>query len=166
MTIHASGIIEVVPSDADSVAAWRALLLAQNAVLRAIDEELDCAGAVPLHIYDVLLELNGAPERRLRMKELAGRTVLTRSRVSKLVDELVGLGLVERCDDVTDRRGSVVAITVAGRRALKKGAPVYLDGIVRHFTAHLTGTEAATVTTALQRVVGAHQLLINRRSSR
>src|ERR1700681_4037234 len=94
---------------ADDVATWRALLLAQNAVLRAIDEDLDRAGAVPLHVYDVLLELNAAPDHRLRVKELAGRTVLTRSRVSKLVDELVDQGLVERCDDPTDRRGSVVA---------------------------------------------------------
>lgn len=154
------------PSDSDPVAPWRALLLAQNAVLRAIDEDLDRAGAVPLVVYDVLLELNAAPERRLRMKELAARTVLTRSRVSKLVDELVDQGLVERRADPSDRRGSVVAIAPAGRRALKKGAPVYLDGIARHFTAHLTPAEAATVTAALERVLEAHQPLIQRRSSR
>ncbi len=152
--------------DPGPVAAWRALLLAQNAVLRAIDEEMDAAGAVPLHVYDVLLELNAAPGRRLRVKELAGRTVLTRSRVSKLVDELVDQGLVERGDDPTDRRGSVVAITAAGRRALRKGARVYLDGIDRHFTAHLGPAEATTVTAALQRVVDAHQPLILHRSSR
>ena len=150
----------------DPVAAWRALLLAQNAVLRAIDEEMDRAGAVPLHVYDVLLELNAASDRRLRMKELARRTVLTRSRVSKLVDELVGRGLVERGDDPADRRSSVVAITAAGRRALKKGAPIYLDGIARHFTAHLTTAEAVTVTAALQRVVDAHQPLIELRARR
>ena len=154
------------PPANDPVAPWRALLLAQNAVLRAIDEELDRAGAVPLVVYDVLLELNAAPERHLRIKELAARTVLTRSRVSKLVDELVDQGLVERCTDPSDRRGSVVAITPAGGRALKKGAPVYLDGIARHFTAHLTAAEAATVTTALERVLEAHQPLIQRRSSR
>ena len=148
------------------MAGWRALLLAQNAVLRAIDEEMDRAGAVPLHVYDVLLELNAAPNRRFRMKELARRTVLTRSRVSKLVDELVGQGLLERGNDPADRRGSVVAITAAGRRALKKGAPVYLDGIARHFTAHLSAAEAATLTTALQRVVDAHQPLIELRSRR
>lgn len=153
-------------SEADPVAAWRALLLAQNAVLRAVDEEMDAAGAVPLHVYDVLLELNGAPGRCLRMKELAGRTVLTRSRVSKLAAELVDQGLVQRGDDPTDGRGSVVAITAAGRRALRKGAPVYLDGIARHFTAHLSAAEAATVTAALQRVIDAHQPLISLRASR
>lgn len=148
------------------MAAWRALLLAQNAVLRAIDEELDVAKAVPLHVYDVLLELNVAPGRRLRVKDLAGRTVLTRSRVSKLVDELAADGLVERQMDPSDRRSAVVAITAAGRRALRKGAPVYLNGIGRHFTAHLSADQLTTVTAALQQVVDAHKPLIELRSSR
>ena len=146
--------------------AWRALLLAQNAVLRAIDEDLAAAGAVPLRIYDVLLELNAAPGGTLRLKDLAGRTVLTRSRVSKLVDELVAAGLVERRGDPNDKRASVVAITLSGRRALKKAAPVYLNGIVRHFTAHLNEAETAALTSALQRVIAAHQPLIQLRSSR
>lgn len=146
--------------------AWRALLLAQNAVLRAIDEDLAAAGAVSLQVYDVLLELDAAPGRRLRLKDLAGRTVLTRSRISKLVDELADAELVERCADPNDRRSSVVAVTAAGRRALRKGSPVYLAGIARHFTAHLDTTEAAVITSALQRVVDAHQPLIQLRSSR
>lgn len=150
----------------DPVAAWRALLLAQDAVLRAIDEDLHAAGAVPLQVYDVLLELDAADGRRLRMKDLAGQTVLTRSRVSKLIDELEAAGLVERCPDPNDGRAAVVAITTQGRRALRKGAPVYLDGIARHFTAHLSQTEAEVVTTALVRVLEAHRPRINERASR
>ncbi len=150
----------------DQVAAWRALLLAQNAVLRAIDEELAAAQAVPLHVYDVLLELNAAPERRLRIKELAARTVLTRSRISRLVDELVAAGLVERVPDQADRRGSLAALTPAGRDALKAAAPVYLAGISRHFTAHLNADEIPVIVAALSRVVQAHQPLITIRSSR
>lgn len=153
-------------ADEDLVVAWRALLLAQNAVLRAIDEDLAAAGAVSLQVYDVLLELDAAPGRRLRLKDLAGRTVLTRSRISKLVDELADAELVERCADPNDRRSSVVAVTAAGRRALRKGSPVYLAGIARHFTAHLDATEVAVITSALQRVVDAHQSLIQLRSSR
>lgn len=148
------------------VTAWRALLLAQNAVLRAIDADLARADAVPLHVYDVLLELDAAPDRRLRVKELTARTVLTRSRVSKLVDELVTDGLLTREVDTSDRRGALVGLTPAGRRALKKGAPVYLRGIARHFTAHLTPEEAVLVPEALQRVVDAHQPLIELRAGR
>lgn len=150
----------------DDIEAWRSLLLAQNAVLRAIDEELSAAGAVPLQVYDVLLELEAAPEGRLRIKDLASRTVLTRSRISKLIDELADEGLVERCPDPSDGRGSVAAITRQGRRALKHGAPIYVDGIARHFTAHLRPREVPVVVAALSRVVEAHLPLILLRSRR
>ena len=148
------------------VAAWRALLLAQNAVLRAIDEDLAAGGGVPIHVYDVLLELNAAPGRRLRMKDLASRTVLTRSRISKLVDELAADGLVERHADATDRRGSFVVISATGRGALKRSAPIYLDSIERHFMSHLSAGEAERLTAALQRVVEGHRSRIATRASR
>ena len=156
----------LVVGSADRVAAWRALLLAQNAVLRAIDEDLAAAGAVPIHVYDVLLELNAAPDRRLRMKDLASRAVLTRSRISKLVDELAADGLVERQADPTDGRGSVVAITATGRAALKRSAPVYLDGIDRHFMSHLAAGDAQRLTASLERVIAGHQERIAARASR
>ncbi len=150
----------------EDVAAWRALLLAQNAVLRAIDEDLAAGGGVPIHVYDVLLELNAAPHRRLRMKDLAARTVLTRSRISKLVDELTADRLVERHADATDKRGSFVVISPTGRAALKRSAPIYLDSINRHFMSHLLAGEAERLTAALQRVVAGHQPRITSRASR
>jgi DNA-binding MarR family transcriptional regulator len=139
------------------VAAWRALLLAQNAVLKAIEADLAAAGQIPLTWYDVLLELNAAPGRRLRMQELASRVVLSRTRVSRLVDELVAAGLVERLPDPADGRASFASITRQGRGALRRAAPVYLAGIERYFTRHLNQREKQTLTTALGKVLSAHQ---------
>jgi DNA-binding MarR family transcriptional regulator len=47
----------------------------------------------------VLLELNAASGRRLRMSELGQRAVLSRTRVSRVVDELAAAGLAERQPD-------------------------------------------------------------------
>ena len=143
----------------DSVAAWRALLLAQSAVLRAIDADLHHAGYIPLHWYDVLLELNAAPDRRLRIQELASRVVLTRTRVSRLVDRLADAGLVSREPDPDDGRACFAVITPACRQALRAAAPVYLAGIEQHFARHLTSDQARTITEGLDRVVAAHRLL-------
>jgi DNA-binding MarR family transcriptional regulator len=143
--------------DADDIAAWRALLLAQNAVLRAIEADLERAGCVALTWYDVLLELNATEDRRLRMQELAGRTVLSRTRVSRVVDDLVAEGYVGRARDPADGRASFAVLTPAGRTALRKAAPVYLDGIRRHFTDHLTASERSRLVTTLDKVVAAHQ---------
>ena len=146
-------------STRDRVASWRALLLAQSAVLRAIDADLQRAGHVPLHWYDVLLELDAAPQRRLRIQELAARVVLTRTRVSRLVDRLVDAGLAERQPDPDDGRACFAALTPAGRAALRAAAPVYLAGIEQHFARHLTDEQADAISEGLQQVVDAHRLL-------
>ena len=143
--------------DEDDIAAWRALLLAQNAVLRAIEADLERAGCVPLSWYDVLLELNAAEDRRLPMQELARRTVLSRTRVSRLVDDLVAEDYVSRAPDPADGRVSFAVLTPAGRTALRKAAPVYLEGIRRHFTDHLTASERSRLVTTLGNVIAAHQ---------
>ena len=143
--------------DEDDIAAWRALLLAQSAVLRAIEADLERAGCVPLSWYDVLLELNAAGDRRLRMQELARRTVLSRTRVSRLVDDLVAEGYISRAPDPADGRASFAVLTPAGRTALRKAAPIYLDGIRRHFTDHLTASERSRLVTTLDKVIAAHK---------
>jgi len=139
----------------DSVDAWRALLLAHNRAVRAIEADLDAAEAIPLGWYDVLLELQAEPDG-LRMQDLGDRAVLSRTRVSRLVDELEARGLVERRPDPTDGRATLAAITPAGRAAFRATAPVYLAKIEEHFGRHLTAHERQVVARALTKVVDAH----------
>ncbi|WP_253258195.1 MarR family winged helix-turn-helix transcriptional regulator [Pseudonocardia sp. N23] len=136
------------------VAAWAALLRTHAAVVRVLEREMDRDG-LPLAWYDVLLELNAAPDRRLRMHELGERAVLSRSRVSRIVDELARAGLAAREPDPHDRRGSWAVITADGRARLRAAAPGYLDGIARHFADHLTADERTAITTGLTRVLDA-----------
>lgn len=143
-------------SDID-VSAWRAVLLTQSRVVRAIERDLDAAGAISLGWYDVLLELNAAPNRRLRMQELAARAVLSRTRISRIVTELADAGYVERREDATDRRAWLATLTPDGRAVLKDTAPRYLAGIEQHFNRHLTTAERRAIATALEKVVSAHQ---------
>src|SRR6516225_2539445 len=125
-------------ADDPVVAAWRGLLIAHSRLVPAIEGDLRAAGQVPLSWYDVLLELNGVPGRRLRMSELGQRAVLSRTRVSRVVDELVAAGLAERQPDETDGRSSFAVLTAAGQEALRKAWPVYREAIRRHLGAHLT----------------------------
>lgn len=140
----------------DPIGAWRSMLLAHSRALRAIESELAAAGTIPLTWYDVLLELHGAGGR-LRMQDLGDRVVLSRTRVSRLVDELERRNLVMRQPDDFDGRVIYAAITAEGKKALRAAAPVYRTGIERHFTRHLDGDEQRIITAALTRVVEAHQ---------
>ena len=135
--------------------AWRAVLLAQSRAIRAIERDLEQAGAISLQWYDVLLELNAAPDG-LRMQELAMRTVVSRTRVSRIVAELEQRGLVERVIDPDDGRASLATITIAGRDEFRRAAPVYMAGIDDHFNRYLTAAQRVAVAGALQRVVDAH----------
>jgi DNA-binding MarR family transcriptional regulator len=140
----------------DPVAAWRAVLLAQSRAIRAIERDLDAAGQISLTAYDVLLELNAAPDRQLRMQELGLKAVLSRTRVSRIVTELESAGYVERVPDPDDGRATLATLTPTGRAALKQAAPVYLAGIEQHFTRYLSTSQQRAVAEGLQRVIDAH----------
>ena len=141
----------------DGIDAWRAFLLTHAAVVRRLERDLEHEQHLPLTWYDVLLELNAAPDRRLRMQELAGRVVLSRSRVSRIVDELVGAGLVERTANPDDGRSSLARITERGRAELRRAAPHYLAGIDEHFASLLEPDERRVLAVALERVVSHHR---------
>ena len=139
--------------DDEQVRAWALVLRVHAAVVPRLERDLAAVG-MPLSWYDVLLELNAAPDRRLRMTELGARAVLSRERVSRVVDELERAGLVHRERNPDDGRSLLAVITDEGRARLRAAAPTYLAGIERHFGAHV-GDDAATVAAALLRVVEA-----------
>jgi DNA-binding MarR family transcriptional regulator len=146
---------DMAPCDPDGLQAWRAMLLAYNAAMRAIDADLEASGSIPLTWYDVLLELNAAPEGKLRMQELSDRVVLSRTRVSRLVDEMVLDNLVAKIRDDHDRRVVWAKITDVGRKSFRETAPRYLRGIEEHFSSHLTDDERQVLATALGKVAAA-----------
>ncbi len=135
-------------------AAWAALLRVHARLVPQFDRELRERCDLPLTWYDVLLELHSAPGRSLTMGRLGEAVVVSRTRVTRVVDDLVSAGLVERQTHPDDRRSTVVAITAEGGRRFRRAAPVYVRSIEQHFTRHL-GADAATVARALERVLKA-----------
>jgi len=136
------------------VAAWAALLRTHAAVVRLLERRVQQTTGLPLSWYDVLLELNAA-EGRLRMQQLAERVVLSRTRVSRLVDEMVVAGMVAKGSDPVDGRATLAAITARGRQALREAAPVYLAGIREHFSRHLDHDQLRAVRAGLEQVLAA-----------
>jgi DNA-binding MarR family transcriptional regulator len=141
-----------------AVDAWRGLLVAHSRLVPAVEADLRAAGQVPLSWYDVLLELNAAPDHRLRMSELGQRTVLSRTRVSRVVDELATAGLAERQPDQADGRSSFAVLTPAGREALRRAWPVYRQAIHRQLTARLTPQQCRELAALLGQVIPADDL--------
>ena len=88
-------------------------------LVRRLEADLLAEHQLPLASYDVLVQLVEAPDRRLRMTELAQRVLISRSGLTRLVDRLEREGLVRReaCDD--DARGLFAVLTEAGFQRLR-----------------------------------------------
>jgi DNA-binding MarR family transcriptional regulator len=140
--------------------AWAALLQVHAALVPRLDRALQRAVGLPLSWYDVLLELAAAPGRRLTMSVLAQRVVLSRTRVSRIVDELVAAGLVSREGNPDDGRSAFAAITADGLARYRAAAPHYLASIEREFGAGLTDAELEAVATALRKVLAQQPFVV------
>ena len=118
-------------------------------------KELKGAGFPPLAWYDALLELDRAPDGRLRPFELERHMLLPQYSTSRLVDRLERAGLVERLQCPADGRGLHVSITAAGRELRRRMWPAYAAAIERHLGSKIGCTDAQTLAALLGRLSAA-----------
>jgi DNA-binding MarR family transcriptional regulator len=130
---------------ANELDAWRSFLRAHARLTRVLETELVAEHPITLGAYDVLVQLAEAPERRLRMAELADAVLLSRSGVTRLVDRLEVAGMVTRERYASDGRGVVAVITTKGIDTLRDAARTHLAGVVRHFVERMDPDELATL---------------------
>ena len=133
-------------------AAWRSFLRAHATVVRRLEAELVAEHELPLASYDVLVQLSEAPERRLRMTELADRVLLSRSGLTRLVDRLARDGLVHRQACPDDARGTLAVLTDAGLDRLRTAWPTHLRGVAAHL-GRLSPAEVEQLTVLMAKLV-------------
>jgi DNA-binding MarR family transcriptional regulator len=132
--------------------AWRALLQAHATLMRQLDTDLRADTGLRLTDFDVLAQLAEAGGE-LRMTDLAARTLLSRSGLTRRVARLVDEGLLRRADAAEDGRGVVVALTDAGVTRVTETLPVHLLGVSKLFVDRLDDQELAVLETALRKVI-------------
>lgn len=132
--------------------AWQAFLRASIRLMDRLDAELHGHG-VSLADYEILVNLSAEPAGELRMTELAARTLVSRSGLTRRLDRLVESGLVERRNCPTDRRGVFAVLTDAGRQRLHNAAPTHVEGVRRHFISRLEGQDLHALAASLNSVV-------------
>lgn len=125
--------------------AWGLFLLTHTLLLEDIEAQFSAAGLPSLAWYDVLLELEKADNRKLRMHELAARIVLPRYNLTRLADRIEDAGLIGREDCADDRRGYFLVLTPAGVEMRRKMWKVYGPWIEGRFEQYLAGSAAATL---------------------
>ncbi len=146
---------ETRPLDHDETAFWRPLTRILTVLPRALDEQFATENGVTTTDYTVLVSLSEAPDRQLRLSQLAAMTGLSLSRISRVVDDLTRRGLVRkwRCD--RDGRASNAALTDAGHAKLTAAYPGHLARVRSSVFDHLSAEEVRTAGPILARLAAA-----------
>jgi len=140
----------------EELRAWQALLHGHYEITRRLDADLRARYGISLDAYDVLLRLARAEGQALRMAQLADRVLIPPSTLTRRIDRLVTLGLVERSRPPQDSRVVVARLTESGLRLLRRAARTHLRGIREYFTGQLSARQLAEVADGLEVIVGAH----------
>ncbi len=124
----------------DEQRSWRALIVGMTLLTDQLDTELHQSFDLSLTEYEILVRLSEAPNRRLRMAQVADALAHSRSRVTHTVKRLEDAGYVERCTTPEDGRGVVASMTDEGWRVLGEAAHLHVRG-VREYLVDLASPE-------------------------
>ena len=128
--------------------AWHGFLRTHAALVRELDIEMQEEHGLSLTQYEVLLLLARSDDGSVRMSDLADGALLSLSGLSRLVDRLVAMGLVERTQCPSDRRSSLACLTTAGRKRVREARPTHHEGVRRLFADRLPDDAIAALNAA------------------
>jgi DNA-binding MarR family transcriptional regulator len=109
--------------DEEEHRAWRAYRSLSLLMEDTLDQQLRRDAGISHLYYSVLVFLSEAPDRRLRMTDLAEQLKVARSRLSYTISRMADDGLVRREGNPGDGRGQLAVLTDAGTAVLERAAP-------------------------------------------
>ncbi len=115
--------------DADEQQTWRSFLTATRLFFDRVDRQLQNGAGLPHAYYEILTRLSEAPDRTLRMSQLASTSLSSRSRLSHAVSRLEESGWVRRRPCPTDKRGQLAELTAEGFARLEAAAPGHVEEV-------------------------------------
>lgn len=137
--------------------AWRAYVAASSLLEDALDRQLQQEAGLPHLYYSVLAALSEAPDRRMRMTDLAEHQKITRSRLTYAVTRLEKDGVVRREDCQWDKRGSVAVLTDEGMALLERTAPGHVETVRKAVFDHLSPEQIGQFEEICAAIAGAIQ---------
>ncbi len=120
---------KVKPLTASEERFWRALMRILITLPRHLDRDMIQTTGITANNYTTLMNLSEAPNREMRMADLAKSTGLSASRTTRLVDDLVARGFVIKRTSSVDARGNIAKLTPKGMAKLKAAWPAHLASV-------------------------------------
>lgn len=136
----------------DEMAAWRAFVIAANLVDRRLDQQLKETVGLSHLQYGILVQLSEQCDHEMRMTELAGALLNSKSGLTYQISQLEKAGLVRRRSCTWDERAVYAVLTPAGEELLAKAAPGHVELVRRLFVEALTPEQRAAIAEGLGEV--------------
>ncbi len=131
--------------------AWRRYIIASRRLLEALDFDLG-HHELSMADYEVLAQLSDAPDRKMRMSELAEMAMLSRSRLSHRIKVMEKAGWVKREPCPIDKRGYFAVMTAKGWKAIVAAAPDHVESVRSRFIDHLTKEDQRVLSEIFERI--------------
>ena len=144
--------VDVAPLNDDEDLVWRSLMQLVFTLPRALGEDLQRACGLSSTEYTVLMHLSEATDGQLSMSELARRTNLSPSRITRVIDTMARYDLVERRPSALDGRTTLALLTKTGLAVLRRAWPHHLRSVRERTFDHLTPEETRELGPLLQRL--------------
>jgi DNA-binding MarR family transcriptional regulator len=138
----------------DERSAWRAFLSAHSCAVERVERQMAARGHLPVSDLEVLLTLYDAPNRVMRMAELARTVAMSRSGLTRQVDRLARKGLLTRKSCPVDRRGLYAVLMPQGVAAVEQARADYAAAVQEHFLESLSEADRRALADTLQGVIG------------
>ena len=137
--------------NAAEMKAWRRYIVASRRLLEALDLDL-AHHELSMADYEIFAQLSDAPERQMRMSELADVAMLSRSRLSHRMKVMEKAGWVKREACPVDKRGYFAVMTNKGWNAIVAAAPDHVDSVRARFVDHLSKGDQVALAEIFERV--------------
>ncbi|WP_293785937.1 MarR family winged helix-turn-helix transcriptional regulator [uncultured Aeromicrobium sp.] len=120
---------------------WRAFLGGSTVLMDQLDRDLRQAHGLSMSEYEILVRLSEAPDRSIRMAELAAQVAHSRSRITHTIARLEKAGIVARGHCSTDGRGVTAVLTDHGFAVLAAAAHTHVRGVHDYLVSNATVEE-------------------------
>lgn len=131
--------------DENEKQAWTGLVSVMLLLPGALEAPLQREFGLSLFDYMVLSGISEAPDRELRMSELAFMANGSLSRLSNVVRRFEQKGWAERRLDPSDGRYTLVSLTVSGHTLVVAAAPVHVAVVRELVLDRLSATDQAAL---------------------
>jgi len=143
-------VAKVEPLTETEEVLWRSLMRLVITLPRALGDDLVRARGMSANEYTTLMHLSEAPNRELRITDLAAAAALSLSRMSRLLDELQARQLIVKRPSEVDGRGNLACLTRQGLALLKSAYPEHLASVRRLVMDHIDDADKARTARVLE----------------